>query len=188
MSSITLRADTVEKADKSERNTARVQVDEEDVALLTALKAKRRHLAEAQGVPAYVVFADKTLIEMAEKRPQSLDAMIGINGSGARKLVSYGKAFLEVILGEKVDVPTAARRKLTGRVAGPIYDRLEEAQVALSRGDNGLGKYLTCSSTTLKQIAESRPSTLADLYRVSGMGEARTERFGAAFLEILREG
>ena len=186
--SITLRADTVEKADKSERNTARVQVDEEDVALLTALKAKRRHLAEAQGVPAYVVFADKTLIEMAEKRPQSLDAMIGINGIGARKLESYGKAFLEVILGEKVDVPTAARRKLTGRVAGPIYDRLEEAQVAMSRGDNGLGKYLTCSSTTLKQIAESRPSTLADLYRVSGMGEARTERFGAAFLEILREG
>ena len=186
--SITLRADTVEKADKSERNTARVQVDEEDVALLTALKAKRRHLAEAQGVPAYVVFPDKTLIEMAEKRPQSLDAMIGINGIGARKLESYGKAFLEVILGEKVDVPTAARRKLTGRVAGPIYDRLEEAQVALSRGDNGLGKYLTCSSTTLKQIAESRPSTLADLYRVSGMGEARTERFGAAFLEILREG
>ena len=186
--SITLRADTVEKADKSERNTARVQVDEEDVALLTALKAKRRHLAEAQGVPAYVVFPDKTLIEMAEKRPQSLDAMIGINGIGARKLESYGKAFLEVILGEKVDVPTAARRKLTGRVAGPIYDRLEEAQVAMSRGDNGLGKYLACSSTTLKQIAESRPSTLADLYRVSGMGEARTERFGAAFLEILREG
>ncbi|MGV8985654.1 MAG: DNA helicase RecQ [Cypionkella sp.] len=186
--SITLRADSIEKADKTERNTARVQVDEEDVALLTALKAKRRNLAEAQGVPAYVVFPDKTLIEMAEKRPQTLDEMIGINGIGARKLESYGKAFLEVILGEKVDTPSAARRKLTGRAAGPIYDRLEEAQVALSRGENGLGKYLTCSTTTLKQIAESRPSTLADLYAVHGMGEARTERFGAAFLDILRDG
>ncbi|MBI1171032.1 DNA helicase RecQ [bacterium] len=184
---ITLRADTVEKADRSERNTARVQVDEEDVALLTALKSKRRNLAEAQGVPAYVVFPDRTLIEMAEKRPQTLDEMIGITGIGARKLESYGQAFLEVILGEKVDPPSAARRKLAGRSAGPIYDRLEEAQVALSRGENGLGKYLTCSASTLRQIAESRPSTLADLYRVSGMGEARTERFGAVFLDILRD-
>ncbi len=185
--SITLRADTVEKADRTERNTARVQVDEEDVALLTALKAKRRNLAEAQGVPAYVVFPDKTLIEMAEKRPKTLDAMIGINGIGARKLESYGRAFLEVILGERVDSPAPARRKLTGLAAGPIYDRLEEVQVALSRGENGLGKYLSCTSGTLRQIAESRPSTLADLHRVSGMGEARIERFGAAFLEILRQ-
>lgn len=185
--SITLRADTVEKADRAERPTARMQVDEEDVALLTALKAKRRNLAEAQGVPAYVVFPDKTLIEMAEKRPQSLDEMIGINGIGARKLESYGQAFLEVILGEKLTTPHPARRKLSGRDAGPIYDRLEEAQVALSRGENGLGKYLSCSPTTLKQIAEQRPGSLSDLYRLPGMDEARTERFGAAFLEILRD-
>ena len=124
--SITLRADTVEKAERTERSTARVQVDEEDVALLNALKAKRRNLAEAQGVPAYVVFPDKTLIEMAEKRPQTLDELIGINGIGSRKLESYGRAFLEVILGQALDLPTAQRRKLTGRVAGPIYDRLEQ--------------------------------------------------------------
>jgi ATP-dependent DNA helicase RecQ len=184
--SITLRADTVEKADKSERTTARVQVDEEDVALLTALKAKRRDLAGAQGVPAYVVFPDKTLIEMAEKRPQTLDEMIGINGIGARKLESYGRAFLEVVLGERTGPVHPARRKLSGRDAGPIYDQLEAAQVALSRGENGLGKYLTCTPATLKQIAESRPSTLSDLYQVHGMGEARTERFGATFLVILR--
>ncbi|OZA04744.1 MAG: ATP-dependent DNA helicase RecQ, partial [Rhodobacterales bacterium 17-64-5] len=186
--SITLRADTVEGAPRSDRSTARAQVDEEDVALLTALKARRRDLAQAQGVPAYVVFPDKTLIEMAEKRPRTLDQMIGINGIGARKLESYGRAFLEVILGGAVDSAPPARRKLAGRDAAPIYDRLEEAQVALSRGENGLGKYLSCTPSTLKQIAENRPSTLSDLYNLHGMGEARTERFGAAFLDILREG
>ena len=186
--SITLRADTIEKADKIERSTARVLVDEEDVALLAALKSKRRALAEAQGVPAYVVFPDKTLIEMAEKRPQTLDELIGINGIGAKKLESYGKAFLEVILGETVETAHPARRKLSGRKAGPIFDRLEQAQVALSRGANGLGKYLTCTASTLQQIAESKPSTLADLYRVRGMDAARTDRFGETFLEILREG
>ncbi len=185
--SITLRADTIDKADKSERNTARVQVDEEDVALLTALKAKRRHLAEAQGVPAYVVFPDKTLIEMAEKRPATLDEMIGINGIGARKLESYGKAFLEVILGHSVDTVHPARRKLSGRDAAPIFDRLAEAQLALARGEDGTGKYLSCTLSTLRQLAERRPSSLAEMADFQGMGEQKVERFGPAFLAVLRD-
>jgi ATP-dependent DNA helicase RecQ len=185
--SITLRADTVEKADKSERNTARVQVDEEDVALLTALKSKRRTLAEAQGVPAYVVFPDKTLIEMAEKRPTTLDQMIGINGIGARKLESYGAAFLEVILGHAPAAVHPARRKLSGSDAGPIFDRLAEVQLALSRGEDGTGKYLSCTHTTLRQLAERRPASLDEMIDVQGMGEQKVERFGPAFLAILRD-
>ena len=184
--SITLRADTVEKADKSERNIARVQVDEEDVALLTALKAKRRNLAEAQGVPAYVVFPDKTLIELAEKRPQSLDDMTGINGIGARKLESYGQAFLEVILGHAPDAMHPSRRKLAGRDAAPLYDRLAEAQLALARGEDGTGKYMSCTQSTLRHLAERRPASLSEMMDVQGMGEQKVERFGAAFLEVLR--
>ncbi len=185
--SITLRADTIDKADKSERNTARVQVDEEDVALLTALKAKRRNLAEAQGVPAYVVFPDKTLIEMAEKRPTTLDEMIGINGIGARKLESYGKAFLEVILGHSAETVHPARRKLSGTDAGPIFDRLAEAQLALARGEDGTGKYLSCTHSTLRQLAERRPASLSEMADVQGMGEQKVERFGSAFLAVLRD-
>ena len=74
---------------------------EEDAGLLAALKALRRQLAEDAGVPAYVVFADRTLIEMAERRPQTLDAMMGITGIGAKKLESYGRAFLAVITGSE---------------------------------------------------------------------------------------
>jgi ATP-dependent DNA helicase RecQ len=188
LQSITLRADTVEKAQKGERNIARGQVDEEDVALLTALKAKRRNLAEAQGVPAYVVFPDKTLIEMAEKRPVTLDEMIGINGIGARKLESYGQAFLEVILGAPVEPAHPARRKLTGSAAAPLFDRLAEAQLTLARGEDGTGKYLSCTHSTLRQIAERRPASLDELAALQGMGAQKVERFGAVFLDILQAG
>ena len=188
LQSITLRADTVEKAQKGERNIARGQVDEEDVALLTALKAKRRNLAEAQGVPAYVVFPDKTLIEMAEKRPVTLDEMIGINGIGARKLESYGQAFLEVILGAPVEPAHPARRKLTGSPAAPLFDRLAEAQLTLARGEDGTGKYLSCTHSTLRQIAERRPASLDELAALQGMGAQKVERFGAVFLDILQAG
>jgi ATP-dependent DNA helicase RecQ len=188
LQAITLRADTVEKADKGDRYTARGQVDEDDVALLTALKAKRRRLAEAQGVPAYVVFPDKTLIEMAEKRPQTLDQMTGINGIGARKLESYGQAFLEVILGTVPESIHPARRKLAGSDLAPVFDRLVEAQLALARGDDGTGKYLSCTHSTLRLIAERRPATLGELAAVQGMGAQKVERFGAAFMVILQAG
>ena len=54
-------------------------------------------LAREEGVPAFVIFADRTLIDMAEKRPATLDDMLGVHGVGERKLARYGDAFLEAL-------------------------------------------------------------------------------------------
>jgi ATP-dependent DNA helicase RecQ len=184
--SVTLRRDTVVAAGEREP-VIRAQVADEDLGLLALLKAKRRALAEAQNVPAYVVFPDKTLIEMAEKKPATLDQMAGITGVGARKLESYGAAFLEVINGAAEGLHPA-RMKLAGRPEAALFDRLAEVQLSLVRGEDGTGKYVTCSPSTLRAIAERRPSTLAELAGMAGMGEAKVERFGEAFLAVLRDG
>lgn len=68
-----------------------------DVALWEALRDCRREFAEAQGVPPYVVFHDRTLQEMCALMPRSLDAMADISGVGERKLNKYGPDFLAVI-------------------------------------------------------------------------------------------
>ena len=183
---VTLRRDTVVAAGEREP-VVRAQVAEEDAGLLALLKAKRRALAEAQGLAAYMVFTDKTLIEMAEKKPATLDQMAGITGVGARKLESYGAAFLEVITGAAEGLHPA-RMRLVGRPEGAVFDRLAEAQLSLARGEDGTGKYVTCPPSTLRAIVERRPSTLSELAGISGMGEAKLERFGAAFLAILRDG
>jgi ATP-dependent DNA helicase RecQ len=182
---VTLRSDTVVAAD--EREVVRTQVADEDLGLLSQLKAKRRELAEAQNVPAYVIFPDKTLIEMAEKKPRNLDQLAGITGVGAKKLESYGAAFLEVINGAAESLHPA-RMRLVGRPEGALFDRLAEVQLQLSRGENGTGKYLSCTHSTLRQIAERRPSTLGELHAIQGMGELKIDRFGEAFLSVLREG
>lgn len=184
--SITLRKDTIEKA--MPRLAVKTLVAEEDASLLSALKAKRRALAEAAGVPAYVIFADKTLIEMAEKRPANLDQMMGITGVGAKKLESFGAAFLAVITGAAADDMHPSRRKLVGQDAGQVYDRLAETQLRLQRGADGTEKLLSLTPGTLRKIAEARPSTLSDLDRIADLGPQKIERFGDAFLEILREG
>ncbi|MEN9410382.1 MAG: helicase RecQ [Pseudomonadota bacterium] len=182
--SITLRKDTVDAARPAV--AVKALVSDEDAPLLSALKAKRRALAEAQGVPAYVVFPDRTLIEMAEKRPVTMDQMAGITGVGAKKLESYGAEFLAVITGA-AEALHPQRMRLAGREAGAVFDRLADAQLALSRGEDGTGKYLSVTHSTLRLIAERRPSTLTELQRIQGMGDQKVERFGAAFLSVLRE-
>lgn len=65
--------------------------------LFEALKARRRALADEAGVPAYIVFADSVLRDMAALRPASRAALGQITGIGARKMEAYGEAFLAVI-------------------------------------------------------------------------------------------
>ena len=181
---ITLRRDTITKAQARRRPAIKAMVSDEDAPLLSALKAKRRALAEAASVPAYIIFNDRTLIEMAETRPQSLDDMARISGVGAKKLERYGAEFLAVITGEAHEMhPT--RRKLAGRAAGDLYDRLLEVQADLARGACGTEKPLSCSASQLAKLASHKPSVPEELERL--LGEKRAERFGAAFLDVLRE-
>jgi ATP-dependent DNA helicase RecQ len=180
---ITLRQDTVAAA--MPRDAVKTLVSDEDAALLSSLKARRRALAEAANVPAYVIFPDRTLIEMAERRPANLDEMAGITGVGSKKLESYGSLFLEVITGA-TETLHPARMRLVGRPEAEVFDRLAEVQLALARGEDGTGKHLSCTPSTLRLIAERRPSTLAEIDRIQGMGSQKTERFGEAFLQVLR--
>jgi ATP-dependent DNA helicase RecQ len=87
------------KVSRREKRTvaASVVVGEAENSLLTALKGLRAKLAQTQRVPAYVVFSDRTLIELTTHRPDSLRAMREIHGVGDAKLERYGAAFLEVI-------------------------------------------------------------------------------------------
>jgi ATP-dependent DNA helicase RecQ len=79
------------------------------------------------------------------------------------------------------------RRKLAGSESGQLYDALMEAQVRLARGEDGTGKYLSCTNATLAKIAKHRPSSLSSLENVSGMDSQKAERFGQAFLDVLHE-
>jgi ATP-dependent DNA helicase RecQ len=60
----------------------------------------RGELARAEGVAAYMIFPDRTLIEMAQARPRGLDAMRAVHGVGERKLTRYGEIFARAILAE----------------------------------------------------------------------------------------
>jgi ATP-dependent DNA helicase RecQ len=89
----------VEAAAKPVKKAARAAAETavSDTDLLARLKKKRFELAKAAGVPAYVVFADKTLIDLVNLRPTTKEQFAMAHGVGAKKLERYADAFLEEI-------------------------------------------------------------------------------------------
>ncbi len=83
----------------------------ETAELFDRLKTLRRSLAVARSVPAYVVFSDATLMRIAEERPSSPDALLGISGIGPKKLELYGDALLELV-GQGPSSPSSGNGQL----------------------------------------------------------------------------
>ena len=69
-----------------------------DGMLFERMRDKRKQLADKQGVPPYVIFSDKTLVELAANMPENSNEMLSIHGIGEVKMQRYGKVFLELIL------------------------------------------------------------------------------------------
>jgi ATP-dependent DNA helicase RecQ len=67
--------------------------------LFETLRALRKRLADAQGMPPYVIFHDATLREIAQRRPVTLGQFAGILGVGEAKLARYGEEFVAVVRG-----------------------------------------------------------------------------------------
>ena len=93
--SLTLRKLT--RKTSSKQSKSRSDIRSVDQALFDALKARRSELARERGVPAYVIFHDKTLNEMARQRPDNNRELSKISGVGDRKRELYGDDFIAVI-------------------------------------------------------------------------------------------
>jgi ATP-dependent DNA helicase RecQ len=80
------------------------KLSNEDRALFDALKAARLGLAKASSVPAFVILADRSLLDMVHLKPERRDQMMMVHGVGQAKLEKYGDIFLSVIHQHRVGV------------------------------------------------------------------------------------
>lgn len=95
---VDLRKDAVRKPTAREgKRTAAASLDAADQALFEALRARRTDLARERSVPAYVIFPDASLIDIAARKPGTLDALGACHGVGAKKLATYGDIVLEIV-------------------------------------------------------------------------------------------
>ena len=91
--------------DKQPEKTAKTKKKAKSVETLTSsgyklferLKKLRLEIAREESMPPYIIFSDKTLINMAAKKPSSKPEMLDVSGVGENKFAKYGERFLEVI-------------------------------------------------------------------------------------------
>jgi ATP-dependent DNA helicase RecQ len=87
------------KASSAKGSASADDLGHEDREMFERLRTLRKSLADEAGVPAYIVFGDKVLLEMAMRRPRTLDQLLKVTGVGLTKRDRYGDAFLEVLRG-----------------------------------------------------------------------------------------
>ncbi|MEU9949454.1 DNA helicase RecQ [Streptomyces sp. NPDC047939] len=94
---------------KAKSSAAAAELPAEALPVFEALRAWRGAQAKELGLPAYVIFHDATLREIATLRPSSLGELGGISGLGEKKLATYGEGVLEVLAGLPGDAGAPAR-------------------------------------------------------------------------------
>ncbi|MFK7756450.1 MAG: DNA helicase RecQ [Flavobacteriales bacterium] len=98
----------LEKSEKAKKKDRKLDFES---SLFEALRAYRKQLAKEAGVPAFVVFSDKTLQEIAADKPLTMGAFSGISGVGEAKLSKYGRKFIDFLQSELVTKKTPVNVK-----------------------------------------------------------------------------
>jgi ATP-dependent DNA helicase RecQ len=95
--SLRVVVETVRRQSRRERSAAMAELDAGGNALFEHLRALRLEIARKEGIAAYMVFADRTLIDMARLRPRNASDMKLVHGVGEAKLARYGSQFLQAV-------------------------------------------------------------------------------------------
>ncbi|MBK7452863.1 MAG: DNA helicase RecQ [Anaerolineales bacterium] len=147
----------INEAQKKERG-ARVKSSEfeYDRSLFSLLRNKRKELADEAGVPPYVIFSDKTLVEMAGYFPQSRESLLNISGVGKVKNERFGNEFLVIIkeycrsnkIDEKFKAPMREKSD-----SGRRYMEVGEAYNSGESLENLIARYGVSADTILNHLA-----------------------------------
>ena len=161
--------------------------------LYEALREWRLGVARDSGVPAFVVFGNQTLEEIARTRPRSGAELLGVRGVGPRKLAEYGDEVLAIVASAGTDRPDSADDSPIGppqpRSASSedsaLLDALRQWRTAMARRDR-VPPYIIAGNETLEEISRLRPRTEAELLEVSGIGPGRLARYGRDILQLVK--
>ncbi len=162
------------KGKSKKEKSAAAQVAPDNQALFAALRTLRAKLATDAKLPPYVICHDRTLIELAEKRPADEDALHGITGLGASKIKRYGQAFLETITGFK------AHPMLQNRLSASVNQTLALHLRGLDADAIAAERSIE-TSTIYTHFAEAIEAGLLEARQVLPLDEPETDEILATF-------
>ena len=182
---------------------------EYDDELFQKLYVKRKEIGDEEGIPAFFVFHESSLKEMASRFPQTEEAFLDISGVGPSKLERYGGAFLQIIRAhcqereENEAEPPAimssesASRRISASSEGAalnsgpaefdeeLFEKLRAKRKEIADEEN-VSAFVVFYSSILKEMASRLPQTEEAFLDISGVGPSKLEKYGDAFLQIIR--
>jgi ATP-dependent DNA helicase RecQ len=185
-------AKRVGKVSAKLRASLPVEELEYDNLLFAQLRNKRKELADEEGVPPYVIFSDKTLVQMATYFPQDKDSLMNMSGMGKVKYERYGADFLKIIkayarenkLEEKYKTPMRNKDD-----AGRRYVAVGEAYNAGESLESLMARYSVTADTILNHLARFMTAgnplrTASDLLALSKLTPDQQQKVFSAFDEL----
>ena len=164
-----------------------------DPALFTLLRTKRKELADADNVPPYVIFSDRSLAEMATYYPQSQNAFAQMHGVGAVKLAQYADQFLPIIREycakggidevRKTSVSTPTPSSAGGRTQ-EVLDLFNAGRTLPELMELYAVKQSTILNHLWKAVQSGGTIRQTDLTAYSQLSPAAQQRVLAAFAEL----
>ena len=155
-SKITGQLQEVEERAPTKANKAELEYNH---ALFAILRSRRKELADAAGVPPYVVFSDRTLVEMSAYTPQTPESLLNISGVGQVKAQQYGEIFLELIQSYckkhgiiETQRSTPAKAAKTKSSAGQRYKLIGEAYNAGESFQELVERYAVTPATIIDHL------------------------------------
>ncbi|MEO1827279.1 MAG: DNA helicase RecQ [Pseudomonas sp.] len=162
--SLQLRRDVSKPSSSGTRSSNKPVIAEADRELWEALRARRKQLADAHGVPPYVIFPDSTLVDMLRQRPTTLQDMSLVSGVGSHKLERYGADFLQVLGGEgaQADNETRDAHEALALVLAGMTAEQAAAQLGqpLRKVYGQLAQGISTGNLTLEQAIDIGPAQL----------------------------
>ena len=143
------------------------------------LRRLRRRIAEEEKVPPFVIFSDVTLADMENRLPSTLEELERVPGVGSFKLQKYGARFLEVLNG--TGEAEEEREEDMDRL---LLQTLMVRRNLLAKKE-GIAKNRVATDKQLELMALRRPRNKAELQKIKGIGPAKAEHYGDAFLAVI---
>ena len=154
-------------------------------AILRQLVVLRDREARRQDRPAFKVIGDKTLLQLAERAPRTLEEMNGIEGMTTSQQQRYGAALLDAVAhGRKEPIPAPPHRTQIDPEVSARYEALRawRKQMAAQRG---VDPDVIVGNAVLMEIAQRRPRTIEQLPALPWFGEWRRNAYGPALVKVI---
>ncbi|MGY3717644.1 HRDC domain-containing protein [Sutcliffiella cohnii] len=145
----------------------------------------RSKKAKQQECAPYHIFTNKTLDEILEKQPVTMDELLNIHGIGAQKAELYGQDILAIIQKGRIENKEPVKEEAS-RDVNDIRTPLIEFRSKRAK-ELGAKPYYIFTNKTLDTLVEMRPKTMEELLNVEGIGPKKVEEFGEEILGIVRD-